>query len=82
MKSVTEQIQTLRLNGVQRARIIGYAIENSRQKIKEIVEFSLIEKDGYVNPFLKSGKPAAWLKKAIAMFDQYELVEVISVDGM
>ena len=80
--TTTQQIQTLRDAGVQRARIIAYATENKRQMIKDVAEFSLVEKEGYVNGFLKSGKPAAWLKKIIASFDEFEMVEVYSLDGM
>jgi hypothetical protein len=80
--STTQQIQNLRAAGVQRARIIGSAMENNRSMIKDVAEFSLVEKEGYVNGFLKSGKPAAWLKKIIASFDEFEMVEVYSLDGM
>jgi hypothetical protein len=82
MTTTTEQIQILRAAGVQRARIIGYVTENKRQTIKDVAEFSLVEKEGYVNGFLKSGKPAAWLKRIITTFDRYESVEVYSLDGM
>lgn len=82
MTTTTQQLQTLRAAGAQRARLVGYATENKRRMIKDVAEFYLNEKDGYVNPFLKSGKPAAWLKKLIAGFDEYEFVEVVSYEGM
>lgn len=68
MSNLIDRIKEKRAAGVSKVRVVG-VVTVPKRTIKHVIEFYLIEREGYANPFTKAGKPAAWLRDELLQIE-------------
>jgi len=64
MTAVKDQIISLKKQGTQVARLIVFETKE-RRKVVNVVEFHIVEREGYLPPLTKAGKLSAFLRNAL-----------------
>lgn len=80
LKKMTAEIQAIKNSGEERVRLVGYSMVNNKKRIMEVAEFFVVNREGYVQPFTKSGDLSAWVKKVCTRFVSFDEVEIKGVN--